>query len=120
MSTSVSRQRWLVALLIGLGLFSAFMAIRWRMEADPDAEFEDEGKGKRASGQVEAAVVAAPAPQPIRAAVPPPSGFAPQTRLGYASGDQWEPSIAADRSGHVYMLYPQYSGVPGCPASACA
>src|SRR6185369_863659 len=44
-----------------------------------------------------------------------PSGFAPQTRLGYTAGDQWEPSIAADRSGHVYMLYPQYGGVPGCP-----
>jgi len=91
------------------------MAIRWRTEADPDAEFEDEGKGKRSSGQVEAAVVAAPAPQPIHAAAPPPAGFAPQTRLGYTSGDQWEPAIAADRSGHVYMLYPQYGGVPGCP-----
>ena len=35
-------------------------------------------------------------------------------RLGYTTGDQWEPSIAADRFGHVYMLYPQYGGVPGC------
>src|SRR3954469_19449330 len=115
MPRSVSRQRWLVPLLICLGLFSAFMAIRWRTEADSDAEFEDEGKGKRRSGQVEAAVVAAPAPQLIHAAVLPPAGFAPQTRLGYTSGDQWEPAIAADRSGHVYMLYPQYGGVPGCP-----
>jgi hypothetical protein len=43
-----------------------------------------------------------------------PTGFAPQTRLGYTTGDQWEPAIAADRFGHIYMLYPQYGGVPGC------
>jgi hypothetical protein len=78
---------------------------------DPDANV----KGKRASGGVEAAVVAAPAGQPLRAAPPPPSGFAPQIRLGYTNGDQWEPAIAADRFGHIYMLYPQYGGVPDCP-----
>ncbi|MGH7495023.1 MAG: sialidase family protein [bacterium] len=44
--------------------------------------------------------------------------FAPQTRLGFTTGDQWEPAIAADRSGHVYVLYPQIKGVPGC--SDCA
>lgn len=47
-------------------------------------------------------------------AAPPPS-FAPQVRLGFSNGDQWEPAIAADRFGHVYVLYPQYLGVPGCP-----
>ena len=30
--------------------------------------------------------------------------------------NEWEPAIAADRQGHVYVLYPQYGGVPGCPA----
>jgi hypothetical protein len=109
--------RWLIPMLLCLGLLSALMAIRWRMAADPDADFEDEGKGKRTSGQIEAAVVAAEA-LPLRTALAPASGFAPQTRLGYTAGDQWEPSIAADRSGHVYMLYPQYGGVPGCPACA--
>jgi hypothetical protein len=44
--------------------------------------------------------------------------FAPQTRAGFTSGDQWEPAIAADRFGHVYILYPQYEGVPGCPTCA--
>ncbi len=44
----------------------------------------------------------------------PPSGFTPQTRLGFTSGDQWEPAIATDRYGHVYVLYPQYKGVPDC------
>ena len=42
------------------------------------------------------------------------SGFTPQTRLGYRTGDQWEPAIAADGHGHVYVLYPQYGAVPDC------
>lgn len=41
--------------------------------------------------------------------------FMPQTRLGYHTGDQWEPAIAADGRGHVYVLYPQYGAVPDCP-----
>jgi hypothetical protein len=43
------------------------------------------------------------------------SGFLPQTRLGYRAGDQWEPAMAADTHGHVYVLYPQYGAVPECP-----
>jgi hypothetical protein len=35
-------------------------------------------------------------------------------RLGYHVGDQWEPAMAADGRGHVYVLYPQYGVVPGC------
>jgi BNR repeat-like domain len=42
------------------------------------------------------------------------SGFLPQVRLGFTTGDQWEPAIAADGFGHVYVLYPQYGLVPGC------
>ncbi len=45
-------------------------------------------------------------------------GFAAQTRLGYHAGDQWEPALAADGHGHVYVLYPQYGSVPEC--SRCA
>ncbi len=44
------------------------------------------------------------------------SGFTPARRLGYNSGDQWEPAIAADGRGHIYVLYPQYGAVPDCPA----
>ena len=44
--------------------------------------------------------------------------FAPQTRLGFPQGDQWEPAIAADGYGHVYVLYPQYGPVPECPNCA--
>jgi len=40
--------------------------------------------------------------------------FSPQTRLGFNVGDQWEPAIASDQYGHVYVLYPQYGSVPGC------
>jgi hypothetical protein len=42
------------------------------------------------------------------------SGFNPQARLGYHNGDQWEPAIAADGRGHLYVLYPQYGAVPDC------
>jgi hypothetical protein len=44
-------------------------------------------------------------------------GFSSQTRLGYHNGDQWEPTMAADAHGHVYVLFPQYGSVPDC--SAC-
>jgi hypothetical protein len=40
--------------------------------------------------------------------------FTPQVRLGFTSGDQWEPAIASDGFGHVYVLYPQYGSVPDC------
>lgn len=43
------------------------------------------------------------------------TGFSPQVRLGYQTGDQWEPAIAADGYGHLYILYPQYGRMPICP-----
>jgi hypothetical protein len=43
-------------------------------------------------------------------------GFTTQTRLGYHTGDQWEPAMAADSHGHLYVLYPQYGAVPDCAA----
>jgi hypothetical protein len=42
------------------------------------------------------------------------ASFAPPTRLGYRTGDQWEPALAADSHGHVYVLYPQYGKVADC------
>lgn len=41
-------------------------------------------------------------------------GFTPQRRVGHTIGDQWEPAIAADFHGHVYILYPQYGAAPDC------
>jgi len=55
------------------------------------------------------------AAQSVLAAAP---GFTPQRRLGFASGDQWEPAMAADGRGHVYVLYPQYGAVRSCPGCA--
>ncbi|HTS05720.1 MAG TPA: sialidase family protein [Candidatus Eisenbacteria bacterium] len=49
----------------------------------------------------------------VSAAVAAPD-FSTPIRLGYRTGDQWEPSIAADTHGHIYVLYPQYGAVPGC------
>lgn len=45
------------------------------------------------------------------------ASFTAQTRLGYTTGDQWEPAMATDTHGHVYILFPQYGPVPQC--SAC-
>lgn len=44
------------------------------------------------------------------------SGFAPQRRVGYYTGDQWEPALTADGHGHIYILFPQYGPVAQCPA----
>ena len=49
------------------------------------------------------------------AALAAKSRFSPQSRVSFTDGDQWEPAIAADGYGHVYILYPQYVTVPNCP-----
>ncbi len=106
-----SRSRLFVTLVV-LSLLLALATLM--LLFTQSGESEAGAKGKRRSGVVLSEVVAASAVQPARAPSPPRSGFAPQTRLGFTTGDQWEPSIAADRFGHVYVLYPQYLGVPGC------
>jgi hypothetical protein len=53
---------------------------------------------------------AAPAPTPG----PAPS-FTSPLRLGFPEGDDWEPSIAADRFGHVYSFWNHYGFDPACP-----
>jgi hypothetical protein len=37
-------------------------------------------------------------------------------RLGYQAGDDWEPSIATDRFGHVYAHWNHYGDDPACPS----
>ena len=54
----------------------------------------------------------------VAATVGPRASFTSPTRVGYNAGDQWEPAIAADGYGHVYILYPQYEEVPGCATCA--
>jgi Neuraminidase (sialidase) len=48
------------------------------------------------------------------------TGFTAQARLGFPAGDDWEPALAADGYGHVYVLYKHYdvAGQTGC--SSCA
>ncbi len=43
-----------------------------------------------------------------------PPQFSGQQRVGLTSGDQWEPAVAADGSGRIYVLYPHYGRVPDC------
>ncbi|MGB8115630.1 MAG: hypothetical protein WCF22_17740, partial [Candidatus Sulfotelmatobacter sp.] len=44
------------------------------------------------------------------------SEFTPQRRVGYTSGDQWEPALAADAHAHIYIFFPQYGPIAQCPA----
>lgn len=51
------------------------------------------------------------------------ANFSAPRRMGYYTGDQWEPALAADGRGHVYLLFPQYgpaSGCGGCTAPTIA
>jgi len=45
--------------------------------------------------------------------------FTQQMRIGFHSGDDWEPSITADRYGHVYALYKHYDVKGGGTCSDC-
>lgn len=74
-----------------------------------------EGKAKIREGKILDANINASPHQPATIPLAAAGTFTPQTRLGFNVDNEWEPSIAADRFGHVYMLYSQYSGVPGCP-----
>ncbi|HTC56409.1 MAG TPA: exo-alpha-sialidase, partial [Candidatus Sulfotelmatobacter sp.] len=44
------------------------------------------------------------------------SGFTAARRVGFSPGDQWEPALATDAHGHIYILFPQYGPVAQCPA----
>ncbi len=79
-------------------------------------EWRFEGKAKIREGGAQAVNINASPIQPAAVLAAGPTGFTPQTRLGFPVDNEWEPAIASDRSGHVYVLYPQYGGVPGCPS----
>jgi len=44
------------------------------------------------------------------------ANFSRPRRVGYVTGDQWEPAMAVDGHGHIYILFPQYGEVKDCPA----
>ena len=48
------------------------------------------------------------------------TGFTPQARLGFLAGDDWEPALAADRYGHVYVLYKHYDVAGQTSCASCA
>jgi hypothetical protein len=101
--------------LLALALTASLLNI-WGNYQQEQFEKILKGKAPTRKGEVKTEVInASPLNAPVVAAVPP-GGFSPQTRLGYTVGDQWEPAIASDRFGHVYTLYAQYEGVPGCPS----
>lgn len=45
--------------------------------------------------------------------------FTQQARIGFQSGDDWEPAIAADRYGHVYALFKHYNVTGGGTCDFC-
>lgn len=45
--------------------------------------------------------------------------FSRQSRIGFQAGDDWEPSITADRFGHVYTLYKHYDVSGGQTCAGC-
>lgn len=49
-------------------------------------------------------------------ATPAPDSFSSPMRLGFPNGDDWEPAIAADAFGHVYVLATHYVGYGGSSA----
>ncbi len=114
-SSVLAKNGWIYLLGLAAMMVAIWGASGWRKE---HVEQGFEGKAKvRFSGSVSPFVVAAsPNERAFLPAAAGASGFTPQVRLGFTVGDQWEPAIAADRFGHVYMIYPQYGGVPGCPA----
>lgn len=52
----------------------------------------------------------------VPAAAAPPAA---SVQLGYRAGDDWEPSIAADRFGHVYVFWTHYTPPDGTLDPAC-
>ena len=63
----------------------------------------------------------------VPAAAAPAPSFSSPVRLGFLQGDDWEPAVAADQSGHVYAAwshYTDYAGTgtgepdPSCPTCA--
>jgi hypothetical protein len=49
----------------------------------------------------------------IPASAGPTPAFTPPLQLGFLHGDDWEPAIAADASGHVYAVWSHYVGFGG-------
>lgn len=104
----------LVLLALGVGLMAAGIANAWGNYQQEEFEKMLKGKAPIRKGEVNPEAINSSPIQPASVAPAGPSGFTAQTRLGFHVDNEWEPAIAADRSGHIYMLYAQYTGVPDC------
>lgn len=113
---SMLRQRSRSMLVFLFVLLALALAIVIVPRTEPYREWFFEGKAKIREGKINQTAIKMSAVQPAAVPLAGPSGFTPQTRLGFNVDNEWEPSIAADRFGHVYLLYAQYTGVPGCPS----
>jgi len=47
-----------------------------------------------------------------------PVSFTTPQVMGYPAGDDWEPAVASDGAGNVYLLITHFGGVPGCDGCA--
>jgi hypothetical protein len=104
-----------VLLLVLLALaVTAGIANAWGNRQQEEFEKMLKGKAPIRKGEVNAEAIKSSPIQPASVAPAGPNGFTAQTRLGFHVDNEWEPAIGADRFGHVYMLYAQYTGVPGC------
>ena len=61
----------------------------------------------------------APASVAAGSTVADPGSFTLQSRVGFQSGDDWEPSITSDRFGHEYVLYKHYDVTGGGTCANC-
>src|SRR6185436_11333350 len=91
----------LLFVLLALGFAAVFVS--------PYTEFywewHMEGKAKIREGGVRESAIHSSPVQPASVLLAPSGGFTPQTRLGFHVNNEWEPAIASDRFGHVYVLY---------------
>jgi hypothetical protein len=105
------------ALVVGLiAVLTVVLAAAQLLLAGSDVAEQMKAKGYRRSGIVQYTIARGAPSGGATAGAITSSGFTTQIKLGHTSGDGWEPAVAADGFGHVYMLYAQYLGVPGCPA----
>lgn len=75
------------------------------------------GEGRARSGRFLAVgfalVVGVLLVMPVLGAAGPVSFTTPRV-MGYPSGDDWEPAVASDGAGNVYLVITHFGGVPGC------
>lgn len=65
-------------------------------------------------------VPAAAAPAPGRSGATGGAEPLANGLVGFCGGDDWEPEVAADRAGHVYLVWAHFPGDPTCDPESAA